>query len=55
MKIKYYPKCKTIYTLIVKPKFGCSTKKIYSKVKKFEKKNLIIQIKKCSIFIISKN
>ena len=28
---------KKIYTLIVKPNFGCSTKKIYSKVKKFSK------------------
>ena len=28
---------KNIFTLIVKPSFGCSTKKIYSKVKKFKK------------------
>ena len=28
---------KSIYTLIVKPNFGCSTKKIYSRVKKFTK------------------
>ena len=28
---------KSFYTLIVKPHFGCSTKKIYSKVKKFSK------------------
>ena len=28
---------KKFYTLIVKPNFGCSTKKIYSKVKKFNK------------------
>ena len=28
---------KNFYTLIVKPNFGCSTKKIYSKVKKFTK------------------
>ena len=28
---------KKFYTLIVKPDFGCSTKKIYSKVKKFTK------------------
>ena len=33
--IKYFKKCKKIYTLIVKPNFGCSTKYIYSKVKKF--------------------
>ncbi len=34
-KIKYFEKRKEIYTLIVKPNFGCSTKYIYSKVKKF--------------------
>ena len=34
-KIKYFEKRKNIYTLIVKPNFGCSTKYIYSKVKKF--------------------
>ena len=34
-KIKHFSNCKKIYTLIVKPNFGCSTKKIYSKVKKF--------------------
>ena len=34
-KISYFKKCKKIYTLIVKPNFGCSTKYIYSKVKKF--------------------
>ena len=36
-KIKYYKKSKTFYTLIVKPNFGCSTKEIYSKVRKFQK------------------
>ena len=39
-KIKYFPKCKTLYTLIVKPNFGCSTKDIYSKVRKFNKPKL---------------
>ena len=34
-KVKQFYNCKRIYTLIVKPNFGCSTKKIYSKVKKF--------------------
>jgi 4-diphosphocytidyl-2-C-methyl-D-erythritol kinase len=28
---------KNIFTLVVKPSFGCSTKKIYSRVKKFRK------------------
>ena len=35
--IKYYKKLKTFYTLIVKPNFGCSTKEIFSKVRKFHK------------------
>ena len=35
--IKTFPIRKKIYTLIVKPDFGCSTKKIYSGVKKFTK------------------
>ena len=36
-KIKRYRNCKKLYTLIVKPNFGCSTKDIYSQVKKFDK------------------
>ena len=36
-KIKYFRKCKKFHTLIVKPNFGCSTKKIYSRVWKFDK------------------
>tara|TARA_B100001121_G_C18552162_1_gene556051 strand:- start:83 stop:928 length:846 start_codon:yes stop_codon:yes gene_type:complete len=36
-KISRFTKCKKIYTLIIKPNFGCSTKEIYSKVKKFDK------------------
>ena len=39
-KIKYYKNCKKFYTLIVKPNFGCSTKEIYSKVRKFNKPKL---------------
>ena len=35
--IKILPLKKTLHTLIVKPNFGCSTKTIYSKVKKFSK------------------
>tara|TARA_B100001093_G_scaffold519606_1_gene609423 strand:+ start:3174 stop:4019 length:846 start_codon:yes stop_codon:yes gene_type:complete len=35
--IKRYSNCPKFYTLLVKPKFGCSTKEIYSKVKKFSK------------------
>ena len=36
-KIKVLSSKKKFYTLIVKPSFGCSTKKIYSKVKEFKK------------------
>jgi len=39
-KIKYFRNCKKFYTLIVKPNFGCSTKEIYSGVKKFNKPKL---------------
>ena len=35
--IKTFSSKKKFYTLIVRPHFGCSTKKIYSKVKKFSK------------------
>ena len=36
-QIKEFKNCKKFYVLIVKPSFGCSTKEIYSKVKKFTK------------------
>jgi len=36
-KIKKYKKRIKFYTLVVKPDFGCSTKYIYSKVRKFTK------------------
>ena len=36
-RIKYFKSYKKIYTLIVKPNFGCSTKDIYSKVRKFDR------------------
>jgi 4-diphosphocytidyl-2-C-methyl-D-erythritol kinase len=36
-KIRYFNNIKKFYPLIVKPNFGCSTKKIYSKVRKFNK------------------
>ena len=35
--IKRFLKCSSFYTLLVRPNFGCSTKKIYSGVKKFSK------------------
>ena len=36
-EIKYLKKCKKLNILVVKPNFGCSSKDIYSKVKKFNK------------------
>ncbi len=39
-KIKHYNNCNKFYTLIVKPNFGCSTKFIYSQVRKFNKSQL---------------
>ena len=39
-KIKCFTHYKKIYTLIVKPKLGFSTKKIYSKITKFDKPKL---------------
>ncbi len=36
-EIKYFNNVKKIYPLIVKPNFGCSTKDIYSKIRKFDK------------------
>ena len=36
-EVKYFTNCKQFYVLIVKPDFGCSTRDIYSKVKKFTK------------------
>ena len=35
--VKKFSKCPKFYTLLVKPNFGCSTKKIYSEVKNFTK------------------
>ena len=36
-KLSYFYGCKSIYTLVIKPNFGCSSKEIYSKVKKFDR------------------
>ena len=40
--IKKYNKSIKLYTLVVKPNFGCSTKYIYSKVKTFSKPQFIL-------------
>ncbi len=45
-KIKYFKKCKKFYVLIVKPNFGCSTKDIYAKVRKFNKPKIKQPVKK---------
>ncbi len=39
-QIKKFTKCPKYYTLLVKPNFGCSTKKIYSGLRKFTKPKL---------------
>ena len=36
-EIKRFKNCKKFYALIVKPNFGCSTKEIYSRVRKFNR------------------
>lgn len=35
--VRQFKGCKNFFTLIIKPNFGCSTKEIYSKVRKFER------------------
>ena len=45
-QIKRFKKCKNFHILIVKPNFGCSTKEIYSKVKKFDKAQFNKPVKK---------
>ena len=45
-KIKYFNNCKKFYVLIVKPNFGCSTKDIYAKVRKFNKPKIKQPVKK---------
>ena len=36
-KIKYFHNHRKLHTLIIKPNFGCSTKDIYSKVRRFDR------------------
>ncbi len=45
-KIKKFYDCPKYFVLLVKPDFGCSTKKIYSKVTKFTKPKFISSKKK---------
>ena len=49
-EIKEFKNCKKFYALIVKPSFGCSTKEIYSSVKKFTKPRFNKPSKKMFIF-----
>jgi 4-diphosphocytidyl-2-C-methyl-D-erythritol kinase len=55
--LKRFFKCPRLYTLLVKPSFGCSTKKIYSKVKRFTKSKFNNPKKNMfrSDFLISQN
>ena len=39
-RLKYFSNIKKFYALVVKPNFGCSTKDIYSLVRKYNKSNL---------------
>ena len=45
-EIKTFKNCKKLFTLIVKPNFGCSTKYIYSKVRKLDKAKFLNPKKK---------
>ena len=45
-KVKLFRKCKIFHALIIKPNFGCSTKQIYSNVKKFNKRQIKQPLKK---------
>ena len=36
-ELKYFKKCKKFHILVIKPNFGCSSKEIYSKIRKFDK------------------
>ena len=38
--VKQFRGCKKFFTLIIKPNFGCSTKEIYSRVRKFKRSKL---------------
>ena len=53
--IKQLKNCEKFYTLIVKPNFGCSTKIIYSRVKKFSKPKLNNPLTKMIKFNYLKN
>ena len=45
-EIRTFKNCRKLFTLIVKPNFGCSTKYIYSKVRKFDKAKFLNPKKK---------
>ena len=48
-EVKQFKGCKNFFTLIIKPNFGCSTKDIYSRVRKFERSKLDKPKKRCLI------
>ena len=43
---KHFRNCKKFYILVIKPNFGCSTKEIYSKVRKFDQSQFLKPRKK---------
>ncbi len=45
-KVKYFSNCKKYHILAIKPSFGCSTKEIYLKVRKFDKSQFLKPSKK---------
>ena len=45
-KISYFKKYNKFHTLIVKPNFGCSTKEMFSKVRRFDQKKIKKPVKK---------
>ena len=48
-EIRTFKNCRKLFTLIVKPNFGCSTKYIYSKVRKLDETKFSNPKKKCLI------
>ena len=53
-ELKSFRNCKRLYTLIVKPNFGCSTKMIYSVLRNLIRLRLINLLEKCLIWILKK-
>ncbi len=54
-EVKRFRNCKKIFILVVKPNFGCSTKEIYSKVRKYDRIKFKIPNKRMFNFNYLKN